>query len=40
MRDIVKKTMNEAHDNYVRQILNQEDKENPKPSLGQKIGST
>ncbi|CAG2224261.1 TIPIN [Mytilus edulis] len=26
--------MNEAHDNYVRQILNQEDKENPKPSLG------
>ncbi|CAG2231580.1 unnamed protein product [Mytilus edulis] len=40
MRDLVKKTMNEAHDNYVRQILNQEDEENPKPSLGKSFGST
>ncbi|CAC5363587.1 unnamed protein product [Mytilus coruscus] len=28
LRDLVKKTMNDAHDNYVRQILNQEDEEN------------
>ncbi|CAC5388160.1 unnamed protein product [Mytilus coruscus] len=37
MRDLVKKTMNKAHDNYVRQILNQEDEENTKPSLGKKF---
>ena len=34
MRHLVKKTMNEAHDNYVRQILNQENEENTKPNLG------
>ncbi|CAC5390918.1 unnamed protein product [Mytilus coruscus] len=37
MRDLVKKTMNEAHDNYVRQILNLEDEENTKPNLGKKF---
>ena len=33
MRNLIRKTMNEAHDNYVRQILNHdEDSKNSSPS--------
>jgi hypothetical protein len=37
LRDLVRKTMNEAHDEYIRQILNDENEGSSQPTLGKKF---